>query len=74
MKLTLDDVIKDLEKEHYRRIMKETECGWKSAGQYANIGCPSDIQFISVEDEPHKGKCFSDCEECWKYVLETKWR
>lgn len=72
-KPTLQSVIRDLQRKEYIKTMKETEYGWKAKGKYRGIGCPSDLQFVSMKDEPHPTRCITDCKECWEYVLKNKW-
>lgn len=59
-------------KNKFKEIMIETECGWKSQGEYKNIGCPSDVDGITPYDEPTLCACTMDCEDCWNYVLNNK--
>lgn len=73
-KLTLQTTIKNLQKKEYVKAMKETDYGWKPSKNYPDVGCPSDLQFIRMADEPHQGRCFMDCKDCWEYVLKNKWR
>lgn len=70
---TVEALVRDLQRKEYIKAMKETEYGWKPKGRYSHVGCPSDLQFISDSDLPHKTKCIVDCKECWEYVLENKW-
>lgn len=72
--LTVEMFYKDKQREEFMKVMKETEYGWRSSGKYANVGCPSDLPFVSENDEPHKGSCHMDCKDCWKYVLKNKWK
>lgn len=66
-------IFKHLTRKKYIEAMNETEYGWKPKGMFSHVGCPSDLEFISEEDEPYKGKsCFMDCKECWEYVLKNK--
>lgn len=58
-------------KEQFKEIMELTHYGWKASGDFAHIGCPSDVEGVKESDEPHKG-CFMECEDCWKYVLKNK--
>lgn len=73
IKPTLQATIGDLQRKEYIKAMKETEYGWKASGKYKRIYCPSDLQFVSMREEPHPDKCIMDCKECWEYVLENKW-
>ena len=73
-KPNLQSVIRDLQRKEYIEAMNGTEYGWEARGKYEGICCPSDLQFVTVEDEPHPDKCIMDCDMCWKYVLENKWK
>lgn len=72
-KLTLDMIVKDKQKEEYLKAMKITEYGFKPCGKYKMIGCPSDLPFVRLEDEPHMTRCIMECKDCWEYVLKNKW-
>ena len=65
-------LFKHLNRKKYIEAMEETQFGWKSAENFPNVCCPSDLEFISVEEEQYKGECHTTCEQCWKYVLENK--
>lgn len=75
MKLGLDTVIKGLQRKEYIKVMEETDYGWKNGkhGEYKHIGCPADLPFIRLEEQPHEGMCLTkSCKECWEYVLNNK--
>lgn len=61
-----------LNRKKYIEAMKQTEYGWNPTENFPDVGCPSDLTFISEDDEPYKRSCFMDCEDCWKYVLKNK--
>ena len=73
-KPNLQTVIKDLQRKQYIEAMKKSSCGWKASKEFEGVGCPSDLPFISMKDEPHPNKCIMDCEACWEYVLKNKWK
>lgn len=58
-----------LYRKKYIETMERTEYGWKGEPW---LSCPSDLEFISEEEEPFKGECHMSCEECWKHVLHNK--
>lgn len=61
-----------LNRKKYIEAMEATRYGWESSKEFPNVCCPSDLQFIRVEDEQYKGHCHSTCNECWEYVLNNK--
>lgn len=61
-----------LNRKKYIEAMEETNYGWMITENFPNVGCPSDLEFISVEDEPFKGECHMGCRACWEYVLNNK--
>ena len=73
IKPTLQSAIGDLQRKKYIEAMKETSFGWKKSKMFPNVGCPSDLEFVSMREEPHPYNCIMDCKECWEYVLENKW-
>lgn len=61
-----------LHRKKYIEAMEQTEYGWKPSENFPKVGCPSDLYFVSVNDEPSSYECVMDCEDCWKYVLKNK--
>ena len=68
----MENLTGSLFRKKYIQAMKETECGWKPSRNFPDVGCPSDLHFVSMKDEPYKGHCMCSCEECWEYVLKNK--
>lgn len=65
-------IFKHLSRKKYIEAMEETEFGWKLTERFSHVCCPSDLEFVSIEEEQFKGECHTSCEDCWKHVLRTK--
>ena len=65
---------KHLNRVEFIKVMKASKYGWKAVEGYGQVGCPSDLYFISDADLPHPSKCIIDCKDCWEYVLKNKWK
>ena len=67
-----DGLFRHLTRKKYIEAMNETQYGWARSENFPHVGCPSDLEFISVYDQPFGKECHTSCKQCWEFVLKNK--